>query len=184
MFASKGVLDQLSSTSYAPDEQLLDKRRFDLMADWRYFAVLGAMKLHRSPPRTVEQVAKKFQFSNEEARSILQELIAFGLVALSSAEKYVPVEMAVFRTPDDFPKSLMDQRMMQSIKGAQQALENSKKVHSGAHALLRINPRKLPEAEKMLEEFLKKICMYLSEEDTTEIFELNINLYSRSNLDG
>lgn len=39
---------------------------------------------------------------------------------------------------------------------------------------------KLEEATKMMEEFLKRLSVYLSSDNATEVFELNINLFART----
>lgn len=161
------------------EENIISENQLEVMFDWRYFAVIAVLRLKDFRP-SKNNIAKKLGLDVKEVGAIVEKLIDFEMVKLNSLEEVVDLKKC-YRTPETFPDDLLFKRLLEATHGINRSIKDKNKLLSGNFATVSVDVSRLTDAEKLIEEFLKKLCLFLSEgNEKSEVMELDIFLYPRT----
>lgn len=182
LYASSNHLQSLKNFhDSCLQEELLSDQNYKFMSDWRYFSIMALLRIE-GEVNSLSSIANRLSLVESEVKILIEELIEEKLVTVSAEGRFLP-SSSVYRTPDDFPKELMDKRILQSLEGTVKAHQSNDLWHNAFYSTVRVDVTKLDVAMKMIEEFGKRLSVFLSSENTSEVFELNINLFSRTKME-
>ena len=161
-------------------ENILKESEFKFMYDWRYFAILACLRL-KGIHSTNEDIANKLNIETGVVKNLVEELEESGFVKVSVTGEIVDLKKT-FRTPDEYPEKLHQNRIRSGSQALFECLVNGDSDFFGAYSTLSVDVDRLDEAKLMAEDFVKKLSIFLSSSDKkTKVMELNVNLFSRSN---
>jgi DNA-binding Lrp family transcriptional regulator len=143
------------------------------MADRTFFSVLA---MSRSTNKSVEKIADKLNLSKDTTQKALDELVRIGILKKDRGE-YREVEQFVFRTSEDFPLNLITARRLQNNTAAKHAMESGQKGQRGYFATVSIDRHKLEEIGPIVEDFLKRLCLFVRKPGSEDIYEINLDIF-------
>ncbi len=161
------------------EENILTVDEYKFMIDWQYFAIIACLRLKDIKP-TIEGLSQKLNISHNKLTNLTNELIKAKFISINEEGEIKDLRKC-FRTPEDYPQQLHNKRLINSLDGVKKAIESNDVNYYGAYSTISVDLDKLIDAENMIEEFLKKLSIFLSSsDDKTEVMELSINLFSRT----
>lgn len=176
-FSSVNRIEILKNTENPINEVLIEDGHFHIMADWRYFSVLGLVRGSRGNMSTVE-MARLLGLKSKEVSLLVEEMISVDIIQKRGNQLYV--ENFILRTSENFPKNLLDKRRIQSLEGAKFAIEENLSSELGFFSTIGVNLEKIEAAGELIEDFMKRLCIFLRDKDSTDIFEVSFNLFPRT----
>ncbi len=182
-FTRSTRIKQLKKYGTVYSEEMLPKSQNKFMADWRYFALMSLLRTGEFKERLDEsKLALRLNIPINEVKQVLIELQTEELIAVDRRGILRCVEK-VFRSPPLYPKSLLDKRAKAGFKLAAQAMKDPEKWHYVDFMTITTDVRRLEEAQSMIDDFVKRLGIFLSSGEGTEVFELSVNLFSLSRPD-
>lgn len=176
------VLDDLPPNA-PPEYSNLDSTRLSPIVGWEHFAILSLMQT-RDFRSANDWIALRLGIDTETVAQALANLEHAGLISVHDGQLRA-VEVNVASTTDIPSKSIREglrQYIQKSIEALEQTPVEARDITGMTMA---INPRKLPEAKRMIASFRRRLCNLL-EKDTSElseVYRLNIQLFPLSNSD-
>jgi uncharacterized protein (TIGR02147 family) len=172
-FDKSGSLEQLKPVSNPLKEILLTSDQFHIMGDRKYFSVLA---LFRSPMNSVSAMSARLGLTETEVQNILEELAKIGVLEKKNGQ-YIEKERAVFRTSEDFPDELMRNRRLQNTEASAKAIREKADGERGYFATVSVDKSKLDEIGPIVEDFVKRLSMFLRKPSSEDIFEVNVDIF-------
>jgi uncharacterized protein (TIGR02147 family) len=173
-------LEKLRPVPNPLKEVIVEPRQFKMMADWRYFAVLALVRTNGHRLKS-KDIAAMLDISVDEVGEIIEEMVDLGVIIRQTGGA-LKSENVVFRTSENFPESLMKERRLQSLSGASKAMQIEGVVELGSFATVSTNPEQIREAQDLIEDFVKRLCLYLRNPKSEHVYELNVNLFPRTKM--
>lgn len=169
-FQTKTIQNELSI-----DE--IESSVMDQMVEWYHFAILELAAVDGFKLST-RSIAQALGISKEDAESAILRLLQRGLLrrVISGFEKTKPVMLNKNRgtMTSDSIRNYLDQ----TLAKAQESLRRDPlPERSMTSMMIPIDPRKLPVAKLMMEQFVLQMCEYLSAERKERVYNLNVNLF-------
>ncbi len=179
-FTRSTRIKQLKTYGSAYAEEMLPKSQNKFMADWRYFALMSLLRTGEFKEQLDEaKLALRLNIPSCDITHLLQELQAEELIAVDRRGILRCVEK-VFRSPPLYPKNLLDRRAKAGFKLAAQAMKDPEKWHYVDFVTITTDVKRLEEAQSMIDDFVKRLGIFLSSGEGSEVFELSVNLFSLS----
>ncbi len=179
-FTRSTRIKQLKKYETAYAEEMLPKSQNKFMADWRYFALMSLLRTGEFKEQLDEaKLAMRLNIPTSEVKHVLRELQNEDLIAVDRRGILRCVEK-VFRSPPLYPKTLLDRRAKAGFKLAAQAMKDPEKWHYVDFVTITTDVKRLEEAQNMIDDFVKRLGIFLSSGAGTEVFELSVNLFSLS----
>ncbi len=172
-FNNSRSLERLKPTSIPLKEIILTPDNFHIMSDRIFFNVLAML---RSKNKTVDAISAKLGVESEKVFGVLEEFVRLG-VLIKKNDEYMEQERVVFRTSDDFPLELMKIRRLQNNKASKIAIEKTLPGERGYFSTVSLDREKLDEAIPIIEDFLKRLSLFLRKPGSEDIFEINIDIF-------
>ncbi|MGE0764185.1 MAG: DUF4423 domain-containing protein [Bdellovibrionales bacterium] len=173
-------LDALAKLRNEAVEIILNKNHH-LVADWRYPAVFSLIRMENFNPQP-SRLARKLGLKVTEVTKILSELFDLDLI-FKDQNGRTQARRVVFRNDEQTPPEVGSAAKINALKGGIRAIQ--KKAH-GEYAFTSVgayDPDKLKDALMIIEDFVKKLSIYMSSGKTTDIFQLVVQVYPRSKID-
>lgn len=177
LFRKKSGIEQLAKLSNPYPEVILSPNEFDLLADWRYFAIAALMRT-KDFISDRKWIADRLALPFDEVDRALRRLIDLGVVSEKGGR--LSESRCTFRTSQDYPDDLVRRRQAEGLKAAIKAIESKNELHTGFYSTISADLKNLPVAIEMIEEFLKKLSIFLHDGEPREVLELQIQLFPRS----
>lgn len=172
-FENSNSLERLKATSVPLKEKVLSPETFHFMFDRIYFCVLGML---RSKYKTAAEISVKLGLDSHVVENVLDEFVRCGFVYRKNGE-FFEAERTVFRTSDDFPEEGMKKRRLQNNLASRLAIEKSLPGEFGYFSTVALDRNKLEEAAPIVEDFLKRLSLFLRKPESDDIFEINIDIF-------
>jgi len=172
-FEKSGSLEKLKPAANPLKEIVLTPDKFHIMADRVYFSVLALL---RAGNQSVSQIASKLDLEATAVKDALEALVNVGVLKKEDT-RYVEPEQVVFRTSENFPPDLMAARRLQNNAGARKAIENRSPGELGYFATVSLDREKLEEVAPIIEDFLKRLCLFIRKPKSEDIFEISVDLF-------
>lgn len=177
LFQKQSSIQNLAKISNPFREVVLSPPEFDLLADWRFFAVVALMRT-KGFVSDRKWIARRLAISTKEIETILRRLIELGVVHEENG--ILSESKCSFRTSENYPDDLLRKRQIEGLAAAIKKIESKTEGQTGFYSTISADPKNFVKANEMIEEFLKKLSIYLHTGEPTEVFELQIQLFPRS----
>ena len=157
-----------------PSFKLIEKDKFDIIADWYYFAILECLEIkdYDGSPLFISQ---KLNLPIETTLNALKKLESLNLIK-KEAGIYISTKIILKTTQDIESKALKvshKQTLTQSIKALDSVPVQDRDFTSITMA---IDKSKLAEAKEKIKKFRRELCEFLEDGNKEEVYNLNIQL--------
>lgn len=174
----KFVLSALSSTqdisSSESHVQLADDE-FALIADWYHFAILSLSETRHTKASAL-WISKRLGIDHGKAREALERLERLGILELKNG-KLKQLKKNI-RTTSDIPSAAIRKYHRQNLQLASDKIETIKPEAREFTAItMSINPKKLKDAKKMINDFKRKLCDLLQDGEPSEVYTFSAQLF-------
>lgn len=169
--------------SYDEPETDLSPEAFAIISDWYHFAILDlpSVKGFSSSP---DWIAQELGISVAEAAVAIDRLLQLGF--LQRSENGV-----LLKTSKRLTISCRESTAPSQLKHQQQVLQLALKsldelpmtVRNMSSLCMAIDPTKIPEARKMIQDFKRKLCSLLETGERTHVYELSVALFPIQKID-
>lgn len=153
----------------------LNPTQFDVISDWWYFAVLSLSETDqcRSDPKWI---AKRLNITTTQAEKALEKLLELNLIKKKGTT--IKATGEIFSSTQDIPSSAIKKNHQQGLELALEALhEVSVELREFGATTMIIDPKKIPEAKKMIRELRKKTMQVLESGEKLEVYRLQVQLF-------
>lgn len=156
--------------------QILQEDIFKIISDWHHYAILE-LTFTKDFKNDTAWIAKRLNISAAEVKKAIDRLLSFELLE-DSAGTLRKTEVNI-STTQDIPSAAVRKATKQLLSIAEKALEDQpvEKRDFGTMTMA-IDPKKLPQAKKMIRKFRRDLTEYLESGDRTEIYSFSTQLVS------
>lgn len=166
------------STSGAVSQ--LNEDDFSLIADWEHYAILMLMGTSDFQSN-LSWVSERLQISELRVQNSLERLERLKLIQLKKSS-WIRLKNQI-TTTHDIPSAVLRESHRQNLEQALDSLsKHSVEVRDITSITLPTNPQKIPEAKKLIRDFRRKMTKLLTEDERTEVYNLNIQLVPVTNV--
>lgn len=124
-----------------------------------------------------EYIANYFGLNIRTVRVALDRLVRLGL--LKRDQKHYISTRESYNSPDGEANSAIRKNHSQTLDLAKSSLENDQITERDFISMtMAINPKKIPIAKRLIREFRDELCHLLEADEKTEVYKMNIQLFS------
>ncbi len=155
--------------------------QYFLVADWHYYAILCLAETDDFSSDSA-WIAKRLKTSQKKISEALERLLRIGLLEYNSEGhlKYQDVQLI---TAEDTPNTSLKKRHSETLEAAKESLfTDDVMLRDFSSGTIAIDPKKLPQAKKMIREFQDQLFEFLESGDKTEVYEISMQIFPRSNV--
>jgi hypothetical protein len=155
--------------------QLLPDDTFHLISDWYHYGILSLARLKNNRARP-EWIARKLNITPLEARTALLRLMRLQMLKIEDGR--MKRSVSKLNTSDDVVSGALKKHHRQNLQRAERALESvaPEKREFGSLTFL-ADPKRLPQAKRMIREFEDRVTQYLETGNATEVYSLSLQLF-------
>lgn len=177
-FSDSGRLESLSDIKNPLKEIIIGENEQEIMADWLCFAIVCLIRT-KGFRSDITWIAARLGVDEERVDEALRLLESAGTIHRTETGEYRDLPVC-YRTSENFPETLDSIRQIKGLKNAITALEEPVRNRVGNFSTISGDPAKLKEAELLIEDFLKRLSIFLAASEKKEVFELSIQLFQLS----
>ena len=148
---------------------------YRIIADWYHFAILELTYV-KGFKSDEQWIAKELGISPLEAKLAVDRLLEFQLLKKERGT-LVKTEMHLSTTDKHVTTAALRKNQRQFLEKAIDSLDGKIDTRSSTSMTMAIDPRKIPTAKKMIQEFNQKLCRYLEDGERTTVYNLQVALY-------
>jgi len=178
-FENENSLARLNDVKNPLREVLIPPEMQHIMADWRYFVILALIRTSKRKPATVGSLSRALGMPIKVVEELLNELVRLDIVKFNSKGEYTS-EPILFRTTENFPDALMNQRRLDGLAGAREGIEEHRAGSASYFSTVSVNAEQVEAAKNIFEDFLKRISLHLRDPEASEVFEVHVNVFPRT----
>lgn len=158
------------------EERLISNDTFQMIAGPEHY-ILTELTRTKNFISDVPWISKRLGLSTVQTRECIRRLVRVGL--LEEKEKRWVRKTGRFTTSD---KSITDAALkhhqQKVLEGAQRALDQiAIDIRSQSSMTIAINPKKIPLAKKMIQEFVNQLSNVLEAGPLEEVYQLSVSLF-------
>lgn len=150
---------------------------FRTISDWYHYAILEMTFLpdFKAEPKNI---AKALGISEIEANLALERLFSLELLH-RHGDRVTKTDLQLTTADKSITSAAHRRRQKQILEKSLESLE-SESIEARSHTgmTMAIDPLKIPEAKKMIQEFNRQLCDFLESGERTQVYELSISLFS------
>lgn len=169
-----GLKKELLSLQSAKRKRHLATDEFTLISDWHHYAILELIKredFQNDPLWICEQL----RIDKKAAKTAIERLKKLRMIAESDGRLEVRED---FYTSGDVPLEAIRINHEQHLQLAQRALwDQSVDERNFSGITMTIDPDKLPEAQKMIQEFRRKLMRLMESGRRRQVYRLSVQLF-------
>jgi uncharacterized protein (TIGR02147 family) len=165
----------MASLTVKHKHQLLKEDQFQMMSDWYHLAIrqLSNFPAAKADPRWV---AQKLGIGISEAQTAIERLRRLEL--LTSNQFELKAQGDPFEVISEVPSQAIRKFHKQVLGLAQSKIETvSVEKRYFSTLAISINPKVIPKANKLIQEFQRKMSSLLSEGEPSEVYVLSQQLF-------
>ncbi len=154
-----------------------------VIADWYHGAImeLTFTKDFNSDPKWISQ---QLGISEVEVKLAIKRLIRLELLEDRDGKLHKTVEQ-VSSADKSITSSAHKRLQKQVLKKAVESLENDDiEIRNMTSMSMAVDPQKIPQAKKMIQNFSRELCAYLESGKRTQVYQLGVCLYPISKKQG
>jgi uncharacterized protein (TIGR02147 family) len=163
----------------------LEAKRAGFLDDWCHVAILDLTLLDRFQPK-VDWIAKELGISKARASRAIGRLVRLGLLEIKNGEwKKTHRRLAVPTRRSLSPiRKFHEQMIRKAVVALRSTNQKDYERRDITGTVIPVDPKRLPEAKKRIEQFRRGLMRFLSEGDRSELYQLNVQLYALTGLKG
>lgn len=173
---SEFILKSMTSLGGSkPHQQQLSIDQFYLVADWYHFAILSLAETENfiSSP---EWISRRLNIPIPITVRALERLERLGALTRNSKNDWITTGIQL-TTPDEIAHRGLKQQHAEILELCKNALDQySIQERDFLGVTMTLNPKDLPQAKKMLRDFVAKFCDKFEKGSKKEVFRLNLQL--------
>lgn len=156
----------------------IDLKQFKVISEW-YVVTIKQLIDTKDFVEDEEWICRRLRkkVTPSQVRHALQNLLDLGIIARDESGKLYNAKAGLITT-NDVPSSAIRKHHYGMLERAQDALveqdTHERQINS---TTMRIDPEKLPEAKKMLFDFLKEFSGQFESTESSEVYQLNMQLF-------
>lgn len=157
----------------------IDMDVYSLIADWKSYAV---MTLSETTGFRSEAawIAKRLQANEKEIREIIARLLRLGLLKVNDSDQFVTTG-AQLSSSDNIANLSVRKSHFENLELAKTVLEEMPIERRDFTALtLAFDPGKLPQAKKLIREFLNQFSSIMESTEKKEVYRFALQLFPLS----
>ncbi len=166
-----------SKTAAAPRPKELSLDMFRVIADWYHYAILELTftpDFNDSP----SWIAQQLGISPAAAKMAIDRLLALELLSRDKKGRLRKTDVQITTGDKHLTTPAHRRRQKEILEKALESLENDPiEKRSQTAMTMAIDPAKLPEAKKMVEEFTRKLCAFLESGKQKQVYEMSISVF-------
>ena len=156
--------------------KVLDAETFRIIADWYHYAIL---ELTFTPNFSASPawIAKRLDISVLNAKLAVERLQSSGLLT-EKRGRLVKADSSLRTGERELTNAAFRRHQKQILEKAIVSLENDPVSERDTTALcMAIDPAKIPEAKKRIQNFKNELCNFLESGKRTQVYELSMSLF-------
>jgi uncharacterized protein (TIGR02147 family) len=151
----------------------LDLERFRLVSDWIHFAIMELTRV-RGFDSDSKWIAKRLGVSKPEVEDAVERLLAIGLLFKNGDKLQIAKNVSIA----DVPSEAIRQFHKTHLNKAVLAMDEQKyDLRHFSGITTAINPKKIPEAEKMIKAFRRKLMRHLETGEKTAVYQVAFQFF-------
>lgn len=157
----------------------LSEESFQIVSDWYYFAILSLAETDEFEGSS-SWIASRLNLQIDVAAAALARLAAAELLICKGDGSYAVTGKA-FRTTEEIPSLAVQKAHRQDFDLAKMSLEQDPISEREFRSMtMAIDPSRLPEAKKLVSEFVQRLSVFMEEGEKKEVYKLSIQLFPLS----
>lgn len=153
---------------------------FEVIEDWRHYAILELMKLADFEP-SLAYVARKLSISLPEARAYQERLERVGLLEIRADGTWADTTsgFSTHEVGPEFTSYAHKRSQLKTLRLAQRALEQVPiQSRDQSSIMMATNGKKLAVAKTMIRKFRLSLCEFLEDcEEKDSLYQLSVSLF-------
>jgi uncharacterized protein (TIGR02147 family) len=147
---------------------------FHAISDWYHFAILSLLET-RGAKSDSAWIAKRLGISIRDASSALERMERLDLLKWENGK--IALTGKSFQTTDDVNNLALRKTHAQNLELAKAALEiDDLGIRDFTAMTMAIDPKKIPEAKKLIREFRDRLCGFLEQGEKKEVYKFSVQL--------
>lgn len=172
---NKKLAAELISNLKNTNQASISLESFNLVSEWYYFAILSVMELDLFDG-SASWIAKRLGIEADKTLKALETLLKLEFIEYTD-NKFRLSNINGITTTSDIESMALKKSHKQSLIQAIEALDNiSINERDITSITMAIDPKKIPEAKKLIKKFRRELCIYLESGKKEEVYNLNIQL--------
>lgn len=154
-----------------------DASLMDGVSEWYHFAILELTTLDgfKLSPRTI---GSALGITQDQAESAMIRLLQTGLLMRTKTGFKKAKAIFLNKNRNKMTSNSIRKSLDQMLEKAQDSLKSDPLAERSMTAMsIPIDPKKIPVAKLMIEQFVLQMCDYLSCERKERVYNLNVNLF-------
>lgn len=167
--------DSVKSSKQIKNYKLIDSDQFAIIADWFHFAILSLMETDDFSSKP-QWIAKRLGISKVQVELAIDRLLRLQFIHRDSGG-HLHLQLEQAATTSDIPNGALKASHKQTLEQAIESLESVDVLARDITSMsMAIDPKRLPEAKKMIRDFRRKLAHFLEQGDRAEVYNLNIQV--------
>jgi uncharacterized protein (TIGR02147 family) len=159
-----------------PRPLVLDEERFGMMADWYYAAILE-LTYHEGFQSSPAWIGGQLGISTSRAKAALERLLSLGLLQevngrLEKVNGHIELE-----APDRSSEVRREKQVQIRLKAIESVERDPVDRRYMASITMCIDPERLPEARRRIDEFSDSLCAFLESGARKQVYTMEIGLF-------
>lgn len=161
--------------------QLEDDQYF-LVSDWHYYTILCLAET-KNFKEDYEWIAQRIKSTPKKVKVAVERLIRLNLLTYNEENQLTLNQTDEFVTSEGTLNSSLRKRHSENFDHARESLYNDELDNRDfSFATIAVDPKKIVQAKKMIREFQNKLFDFLEDGDKTEVYEICMQLFPRTNI--
>jgi uncharacterized protein (TIGR02147 family) len=180
--SDKLVRDKNGIDHKIPDRKTIQVQndQYYLVADWHYYAILCLAETDNFESDSA-WIAKRLKTNQKKVSDALERLLRIGLLEYDN-NGHLKYQDITITTSEDMPNTSIKKRHSDTLDAAKESLfTDDVMLRDMSSATMAIDPKKLPQAKKMIREFQDRLCEFLEAGgDKSEVYEVSMQIFPRT----
>lgn len=174
-----GATSQESDLAF--NRQQIDLRRYDLIADWIYYAVLSLAETVDFQSEK-EWIATRLGITPTKAQMVLDELVQLGYL-VRAEDGHLHHSGKAVAASDGVLNMALRRRHETNLDDARSSLfRDELDSRDFTFMTVAVDPKQLPIAKQMIRQFHNTLSDFFDTGDRTEVYEVCVQLFPRSRI--
>ncbi len=162
------------------EEINLNLEHFKVISDWYYFAILSLAEIEDFSIDP-EWISKRLNIQKREAKKAVETLLNLSMLEQDEVTGSYKATGIQYKTPSDIASISLKNHTLQTLDLAQESLLNDPiEKRDFSTVTMAIDPSKLNEAKKMIQDFRRRLSKKLESGNQKEVYKLAIQLFPLS----
>jgi len=167
--------DSVRNSKQIKNYKLIDSDEFAIIADWYHFAILSLMETDDFSSKP-QWIAKRLGISKVQVELAIDRLHRLQFIKRDD-KGHLSLQLDQAATTSDIPSGALKASHKQTLEQAIDSLETVNVLSRDITSMsMAIDPKRLPEAKKMIRDFRRKLAHFLEQGERTEVYNLNIQV--------